>query len=148
TFISLYTEHDEPTCMEEICSWIKTYPDAFLNDSYLKYIGWMLNDKQAEVRLKCLLGLQGIYSRKELVSRMDLFTNRFKWMKSFERVFQKCFPLFLWNFHFTLVHAQNGVDIDCRQLSPPFIWIGPDFFTGSLADDKEFNMLKISICCP
>uniref|UniRef100_A0A8C5TBC5 Cohesin subunit SA n=1 Tax=Malurus cyaneus samueli TaxID=2593467 RepID=A0A8C5TBC5_9PASS len=66
------------TCMEEICSWIKTYPDAFLNDSYLKYIGWMLNDKQAEVRLKCLLGLQGIYSRKELVSRMDLFTNRFK----------------------------------------------------------------------
>lgn len=34
--------------------------------------------QQAEVRLKCLLGLQGIYSRKELVSRMDLFTNRFK----------------------------------------------------------------------
>lgn len=34
--------------------------------------------QQPEVRLKCLLGLQGIYSRKELVSRMDLFTNRFK----------------------------------------------------------------------
>ncbi|XP_014107851.1 PREDICTED: cohesin subunit SA-2-like isoform X4 [Pseudopodoces humilis] len=34
--------------------------------------------EQAEVRLKCLLGLQGIYSRKELVSRMDLFTNKFK----------------------------------------------------------------------
>uniref|UniRef100_A0A8C3Q8G6 Cohesin subunit SA n=1 Tax=Geospiza parvula TaxID=87175 RepID=A0A8C3Q8G6_GEOPR len=66
------------TCMEEIGSWIKAYPDAFLNDSYLKYVGWMLYDKQAEVRLKCLLGLQGIYSRKELVSRMDLFTNRFK----------------------------------------------------------------------
>ncbi|NXF35713.1 STAG2 protein, partial [Nyctibius bracteatus] len=66
------------TCIEEIGSWIKTYPDAFLNDSYLKYIGWMLYDKQAEVRLKCLLGLQGIYSRKELVSRMDLFTSRFK----------------------------------------------------------------------
>ena len=50
----------------------------FLNDSYLKYIGWMLYDKQAEVRLKCLLGLQGIYSRKDLVSKMDLFTSRFK----------------------------------------------------------------------
>ncbi|NWS38056.1 STAG2 protein, partial [Probosciger aterrimus] len=34
--------------------------------------------QQAEVRLKCLLGLQGIYSRKEFVSRMDLFTIRFK----------------------------------------------------------------------
>ncbi|KFW95506.1 Cohesin subunit SA-2, partial [Phalacrocorax carbo] len=66
------------TCIEEIGSWIKIYPDAFLNDSYLKYIGWMLYDKQAEVRLKCLLGLQGIYSRKELASRMDLFTSRFK----------------------------------------------------------------------
>ncbi|KAM7182219.1 cohesin subunit SA-2-like isoform 2-T3 [Macrochelys suwanniensis] len=65
-------------CIEEIGSWMKMYPDTFLNDSYLKYIGWMLYDKQPEVRLKCLLGLQGIYNRKELVSKMDLFTSRFK----------------------------------------------------------------------
>ncbi|NXH13332.1 STAG2 protein, partial [Bucco capensis] len=81
TFLTRYRDvipEIRATCMEEIGSWIKTYPDAFLNDSYLKYIGWMLYDKQAEVRLKCLLGLQGIYSRKELVARMDLFTSRFK----------------------------------------------------------------------
>ncbi|NXM93777.1 STAG2 protein, partial [Sylvia borin] len=81
TFLNRYRDvipEIRATCIEEICCWIKTYPDAFLNDSYLKYVGWMLYDKQAEVRLKCLLGLQGIYSRKELVSRMDLFTNRFK----------------------------------------------------------------------
>ncbi|NXN32561.1 STAG2 protein, partial [Nycticryphes semicollaris] len=81
TFLNRYRDvipEIRATCIEEIGSWIKTYPDAFLNDSYLKYIGWMLYDKQAEVRLKCLLGLQGIYSRKELVSRMDLFTSRFK----------------------------------------------------------------------
>ncbi|NWS85837.1 STAG2 protein, partial [Toxostoma redivivum] len=81
TFLNRYrdvTPEIRATCIEEIGSWIKTYPDAFLNDSYLKYVGWMLYDKQAEVRLKCLLGLQGIYSRKELASRMDLFTNRFK----------------------------------------------------------------------
>ncbi|TFK05494.1 DNA-binding protein RFX8 [Platysternon megacephalum] len=65
-------------CIEEIGSWMKMYPDTFLNDSYLKYIGWMLYDKQPEVRLKCLLGLQGIYDRKELISKMDLFTSRFK----------------------------------------------------------------------
>ncbi|NWU48559.1 STAG2 protein, partial [Dromas ardeola] len=81
TFLNRYRDvipEIRAICIEEIGSWIKTYPDAFLNDSYLKYIGWMLYDKQAEVRLKCLLGLQGIYSRKELVSRMDLFTSRFK----------------------------------------------------------------------
>ncbi|XP_037232166.1 cohesin subunit SA-2-like isoform X3 [Falco rusticolus] len=81
TFLNRYRDvipEIRATCIEEIGSWIKTYPDAFLNDSYLKYMGWMLYDKQAEVRLKCLLGLQGIYSQKELVSRMDLFTSRFK----------------------------------------------------------------------
>ncbi|RMC06709.1 hypothetical protein DUI87_16152 [Hirundo rustica rustica] len=81
TFLNRYRDvipEIRATCIEEIGCWIKTYPDAFLNDSYLKYVGWMLYDKQPEVRLKCLLGLQGIYSRKELVSRMDLFTNRFK----------------------------------------------------------------------
>ncbi|XP_021402353.2 cohesin subunit SA-2 isoform X1 [Lonchura striata] len=81
TFLNRYRDvipEIRATCIEEIGSWIKMSPDAFLNDSYLKYVGWMLYDKQAEVRLKCLLGLQGIYSRKELVSRMDLFTNRFK----------------------------------------------------------------------
>ncbi|NXA08081.1 STAG2 protein, partial [Sapayoa aenigma] len=81
TFLNRYRDvipEIRATCIEEMGSWIKTYPDAFLNDSYLKYVGWMLYDKQAEVRLKCLLGLQGIYSRKELVSRMDLFTSRFK----------------------------------------------------------------------
>ncbi|NXU70673.1 STAG2 protein, partial [Oreotrochilus melanogaster] len=81
TFLNRYRDvipEIRATCIEEIGSWIRTYPDAFLNDSYLKYIGWMLYDKQAEVRLKCLLGLQGIYSRKELASRMDLFTSRFK----------------------------------------------------------------------
>uniref|UniRef100_A0A8B9FN88 Cohesin subunit SA n=1 Tax=Amazona collaria TaxID=241587 RepID=A0A8B9FN88_9PSIT len=81
TFLNRYRDvipEVRATCIEEIGRWIETYPDAFLNDSYLKYIGWMLYDKQAEVRLRCLLGLQGIYSRKEFVSRMDLFTVRFK----------------------------------------------------------------------
>ena len=32
-------------CTEELCSWMKLYSTAFLNDSYLKYIGWMMHDK-------------------------------------------------------------------------------------------------------
>lgn len=32
-------------CMEELGSWMKLYSSAFLNDSYLKYVGWMMYDK-------------------------------------------------------------------------------------------------------
>ncbi|XP_032827758.1 cohesin subunit SA-2-like [Petromyzon marinus] len=65
-------------CMEEIGVWMKCYSEAFLNDSYLKYVGWTLHDKQGEVRLKCLTTLQGLYSSKELTAKLELFTNRFK----------------------------------------------------------------------
>ncbi|XP_068929004.1 cohesin subunit SA-2-like isoform X1 [Petaurus breviceps papuanus] len=65
-------------CIEEMGSWLKLYPNMFLNDTYLKYVGWMLYDKQAEVRLKCLQGLRGLYERKELVFKMGLFNTRFK----------------------------------------------------------------------
>uniref|UniRef100_A0A8C5SUZ1 SCD domain-containing protein n=1 Tax=Laticauda laticaudata TaxID=8630 RepID=A0A8C5SUZ1_LATLA len=65
-------------CIEEMGNWMRIYPDTFLNDSYLKYLGWMLYDKHPEVRLKCLQALQGIYSQKEVVCKMDLFSSRFK----------------------------------------------------------------------
>ncbi|CAM9177747.1 unnamed protein product, partial [Lampetra planeri] len=32
-------------CMEELGLWMKLYSSTFLNDSYLKYIGWMMHDK-------------------------------------------------------------------------------------------------------
>ncbi|CAL8320031.1 unnamed protein product [Merluccius merluccius] len=65
-------------CTEELCSWMKLYSVAFLNDSYLKYIGWMMHDKIPEVRLKCVLGLQGLYGDPLLLAKLDLFTSRFK----------------------------------------------------------------------
>ncbi|KAM5228617.1 cohesin subunit SA-3 [Ctenodactylus gundi] len=65
-------------CIEEIGCWIQSYSTSFLNDSYLKYIGWTLHDKHREVRLKCLKALQGLYINQELTPRLELFTNRFK----------------------------------------------------------------------
>uniref|UniRef100_A0AAX7VXY0 Cohesin subunit SA n=1 Tax=Astatotilapia calliptera TaxID=8154 RepID=A0AAX7VXY0_ASTCA len=65
-------------CIEEIGVWMKLYSDAFLNDSYLKYVGWTMHDKQGEVRLKCLTALQGLYHNRELNARLELFTSRFK----------------------------------------------------------------------
>ncbi|XP_063045906.1 cohesin subunit SA-2 isoform X2 [Engraulis encrasicolus] len=65
-------------CIEEIGVWMKMYSDAFLNDSYLKYVGWTMHDKQGEVRLKCLTALQGLYYNRELNNKLELFTSRFK----------------------------------------------------------------------
>ena len=36
--------------MQEVGRWIQIYPEYFLDDSYLKYIGWTLHDKEPEVR--------------------------------------------------------------------------------------------------
>lgn len=32
-------------CIEELGMWLKTDPEDFLNDGYLKYLGWTLHDK-------------------------------------------------------------------------------------------------------
>ncbi|KAK3543866.1 hypothetical protein QTP70_030052 [Hemibagrus guttatus] len=65
-------------CIEELTVWMKLYSAVFLNDTCLKYVGWMMHDKQPDVRLKCVLGLQGLYQDVNLSSKMDLFTSRFK----------------------------------------------------------------------
>ncbi|KAM7407077.1 hypothetical protein PAMA_003009 [Pampus argenteus] len=65
-------------CMEELGVWMKLYSSVFLNDSYLKYMGWMMHDKIPDVRLKCVLGLQGLYGDPLLLPKLDLFTSRFK----------------------------------------------------------------------
>lgn len=32
-------------CIESLGMWILSYPSFFLQDLYLKYLGWTLNDK-------------------------------------------------------------------------------------------------------
>ena len=57
---------------------MRAYPVLFLEDSYLKYIGWSLYDKQAEVRQKCVQVLLPLYEGNELTARLELFTSKFK----------------------------------------------------------------------
>lgn len=65
-------------CMAEIGIWMKKFHQNFLDDSYLKYIGWTLHDKVGEVRLKCLQALQPLYALEELKTKLELFTSKFK----------------------------------------------------------------------
>ncbi|KAM9457338.1 cohesin subunit SA-3 isoform 1-T1 [Clarias gariepinus] len=64
--------------MEEMGVWLRENPASFLNDGHLKYLGWMLHDKQATVRLQCVLSLQKLYAEKSFIGRLELFTSRFK----------------------------------------------------------------------
>lgn len=65
-------------CMAEIGIWMKKFHQNFLDDSYLKYIGWTLHDKVGEVRLKCLQALQPLYASEDLKGKLELFTSKFK----------------------------------------------------------------------
>ncbi|OWR54700.1 cohesin subunit SA-1 [Danaus plexippus] len=64
--------------MSEIGIWMEKFPAHFLDDLYLKYIGWTLHDKVGEVRLRCLQALQPLYECEELKSKLELFTSKFK----------------------------------------------------------------------
>lgn len=65
-------------CMYEIGNWMKKFPNYFLDDSFLKYVGWTLHDKVGDVRLKCLGSLLPLYEVEEIARKMELFTNKFK----------------------------------------------------------------------
>ncbi|XP_074605463.1 stromal antigen isoform X2 [Brevipalpus obovatus] len=65
-------------CMSEIGIWMKRFPNYFLDDSFLKYVGWTLHDKVGDVRLKCLQSLLPLYEVEEIARKMELFTNKFK----------------------------------------------------------------------
>lgn len=62
----------------ELGRWIQIYPAIYLDDTYLKYIGWNLHDKEAEVRRKCLDALLPLYEDEQCAPRLELFTTRFK----------------------------------------------------------------------
>lgn len=65
-------------CMAEIGIWMRKFSCNFLDDSYLKYIGWTLHDKVGEVRLRCLQALLPLYATEELKGKLELFTSKFK----------------------------------------------------------------------
>ena len=65
-------------CMFEIGQWMQKYHTNFLDDTYLKYIGWTIHDKVGDVRLKCLQALQPLYASENLKGKLELFTSKFK----------------------------------------------------------------------
>lgn len=57
--------------------WIITLPDQFLKDNFLKYLGWLLSDKSASVRLEVIEILCELYENDAFTEKLELFTSRF-----------------------------------------------------------------------
>ncbi|OQR87040.1 cohesin subunit [Achlya hypogyna] len=62
--------------VEALGVWIERMPTVFLEDNYLKYMGWMLNDKAAKVRVAVLEALLAIYETAP-VKKLEAFNARF-----------------------------------------------------------------------
>ncbi|CAB3397238.1 unnamed protein product [Caenorhabditis bovis] len=65
-------------CIVELGNWMFVYPEHFLEDSYLKYIGWSLYDKIGDVRLRCVRALMPLFEKNGVLDKLELFTNKFK----------------------------------------------------------------------
>ncbi|KAL9228113.1 hypothetical protein vseg_003727 [Gypsophila vaccaria] len=65
------------SCIQSLGVWILSYPSLFLQDRYLKYLGWTLSDKSAAVRKASIVGLQSLYEVDDNLPSLDLFTQRF-----------------------------------------------------------------------
>ena len=64
--------------MEALGNWMKLFPDMFLTDKYLKYLGWTLHDRESSVRLQCLVALIPLYSSTTSRDKLELFSTKFK----------------------------------------------------------------------
>ncbi|KAM7521536.1 hypothetical protein LguiA_011438 [Lonicera macranthoides] len=79
-FVHRYRDIDPEirmSCIQALGVWILSYPSLFLQDLYLKYLGWTLNDKSAGVRKASVLALQNLYEADDNVPSLGLFTERF-----------------------------------------------------------------------
>lgn len=65
-------------CIQELGHWMDVYPEHFVEDSYLKYIGWSLFDKQGEVRHRCISALIPLFEKESTLDKLELFVNKFK----------------------------------------------------------------------
>ena len=79
--VNRYRDIDVAIRREVIVSlgeWIAAYPSFFLQDTYLKYLGWSLSDKETSVRFAAVRSLANLYAKPDNFPLMELFSDRFR----------------------------------------------------------------------
>lgn len=64
------------SCVSALAKWAVSFPEKFLVNKGLKYLGWALSDRKSEVRSAALLGLTELYDPSRKESLRD-FNDRF-----------------------------------------------------------------------
>ena len=72
-------EHIRSLTLSILTSCIQQYPSYFCDDTHLRYVGWLLSDKQPMVRRAAISGLVTLYSTAtlDMIRRFQTFTDRF-----------------------------------------------------------------------
>ncbi|KAI8144507.1 hypothetical protein BJV82DRAFT_667711 [Fennellomyces sp. T-0311] len=65
-------------CIKELCVWIQQYTAYFVQNQYLRYFGWALNDNSASVRSESLKAITRLHQVESIVEKLEFFTQRFK----------------------------------------------------------------------
>ena len=63
--------------VDALGEWIAAYPEVFLDNAYLRYIGWALSDRRGSVRCKALEVFGELYREGSLREGMSSFKVRF-----------------------------------------------------------------------
>lgn len=87
-FIHRYRDLDpiiRTECISSLGLYFKKYPSHFLNNSYLRYVGWVLSDSATSVRLAAVKSLGIVYTlssssgeAEHALTSLNHFTERFK----------------------------------------------------------------------
>lgn len=81
-YIHRYRDVDEKLrveCARSLGLWIQTYRHHFLDGHYLRYLGWVISDPNAETRLEVIRQLKAIYKIRGNLAQLRGFTDRFRW---------------------------------------------------------------------
>ena len=72
-------EHIRALTLSTLTNCIQQYPSYFCDDTHMRYVGWLLSDKQPLVRRAAIGGLVSLYSTAtaDMVRRVQTFTDRF-----------------------------------------------------------------------
>lgn len=64
-------------CIKELCVWMQSYQSYFVDNNYIRFLGWAFNDQSASVRSECIKSLIRLYRIEDIASKLAAFTRRF-----------------------------------------------------------------------
>mmetsp|Transcript_22652 Transcript_22652/g.89615 ORF Transcript_22652/g.89615 Transcript_22652/m.89615 type:complete len:1215 (-) Transcript_22652:245-3889(-) len=70
--------HIRTLCMRYLGEWMMAYSSVFVSDHYLKYLGWLLHDRDSECRLQAAKALELLLCRTDLVEPISRFVEYHK----------------------------------------------------------------------